>query len=233
MNIIENELQRLKSGLIEMWESVLIQIQKARVVVETGDTDLVHEMAAGEKRIDSYELKNDLECENILALYYPLANDLRFVLAVLKINYNLERIADFAWGIGKAIRDDGKKMSGDAIEKNHLILMLDTTIQMLKDDLVAFEAENNVLARSVFEMDKILDLHNKNAINITADLIRSNPDETRNYLTLLTIIRKVERMGDHTKNISEEIIFYIEAKIVKHHRKNKGKTSKKKPQSEM
>ncbi|MGD0581714.1 MAG: hypothetical protein ABR974_02080 [Bacteroidales bacterium] len=65
MNIIENELQRLKSGIIEIWESVLIQIQKARVVFETGDTDLVHEMAAGEKRIDSFELKNDLECEFI------------------------------------------------------------------------------------------------------------------------------------------------------------------------
>ncbi len=181
-------------------------------------------MAAGEKRIDSFELKNDLECENILALYYPLANDLRFVLAVLKINYNLERIADFAWGIGKAIRDAGKDMPAEGTEKTHLLIMLDTTIQMLKDDLAAFEGENNVLASSVFEMDKILDLHNRNAINITADLIKSNPDDTHNYLTLLTIIRKVERMGDHTKNISEEIIFYVEAKVVKHNRKKIYKT---------
>jgi phosphate transport system protein len=178
-------------------------------------------MAAGEKWIDSYELKNDLDCENLLALHTPVANDLRFVLAVLKINYNLERIADFAWGIGKTMRDEGKSLSKEGIEKANLILMLNTSIQMLRDALSAFETDSNELAGSIFERDKILDINNKNANQVVAALIKANPDQILNHLNLLTTIRKVERMGDHTKNISEEIIFYIEAKILRHNRKKK------------
>ena len=221
MNLLETELAQLKNNVVEMWDVVINQIQKARDVIETGNQDMVHEMAAGEKWIDSYELKNDLECENILALYHPLANDLRFILAVLKINYNLERIADFAWGIGKTVRDDGKSLSKDGIEKSELILMLNTCIQMLRDSLAAFENDNNELASSIFEKDKILDKHNKNASNVVALLIKEKPDAILNYLSLHTTIRKVERMGDHTKNISEEIIFYLEAKVLRHNRKKK------------
>lgn len=221
MKVLENELQQLKTNVIEMWDVVIIQIQKAREVIETGNQDLVHEMAASEKWIDSYELKNDLECENALALYTPVANDLRFVLAALKINYNLERIADFAWGIAKTVRDDGKCLSADGIEKSNLILMLNTCIQMLTDALGAFETENNELASTVFEKDKILDINNKNAAHVVAELIKTNPEHILNYLSLFTTIRKVERMGDHTKNISEEIIFYLKAKVLRHNRKKK------------
>jgi phosphate transport system protein len=221
MNPLETELHQLKTNVVEMWDVVINQIQKARDVIESGNQDMVHEMAAGEKWIDSYELKNDLDCENLLALHNPLANDLRFVLAVLKINYNLERIADFAWGIAKTVRDEGKSLSAEGIEKSNLILMLNTCIQMLRDALSAFEVDNNELAGSIFEKDKILDLNNKNANTVVASLIKANPDHVLNYLNLLTTIRKVERMGDHTKNISEEIIFYIEAKVLRHNRKKK------------
>jgi phosphate transport system protein len=221
MNPLETELHQLKTNVVEMWDVVINQIQKARDVIESGNQDMVHEMAAGEKWIDSYELKNDLDCENLLALHNPLANDLRFVLAVLKINYNLERIADFAWGIAKTVRDEGKSLSAEGIEKSNLILMLNTCIQMLRDALSAFEVDNNELAGSIFEKDKILDINNKNANTVVASLIKANPDHVMNYLNLLTTIRKVERMGDHTKNISEEIIFYIEAKVLRHNRKKK------------
>ena len=223
MNPLETELQQLKTNVVEMWDVVINQIQKAREVIESGNQDLVHEMAAGEKWIDSYELKNDLDCENLLALHNPLANDLRFVLAVLKINYNLERIADFAWGIGKTVRDDGKSLSTDGIEKSNLILMLNTCIQMLRDALAAFERDSSELAGSIFVKDKILDTNNKNANQVVAALIKEKPESILNYLSLLTTIRKVERMGDHTKNIGEEIIFYLEAKVLRHNRKKANK----------
>jgi phosphate transport system protein len=223
MNLLETELQQLRTNVVEMWDVVINQIQKAREVIESGNQDLVHEMAAGEKWIDSYELKNDLDCENLLALYNPLANDLRFVLAVLKINYNLERIADFAWGIGKTVRDDGKSLSADGIEKSNLILMLNTCIQMLRDALAAFEGDSSELAGSIFEKDKIINVNNKNASQVVAGLIKEKPELILNYLSLLTTIRKVERMGDHTKNIGEEIIFYLEAKVLRHNRKKANK----------
>lgn len=216
---MDTELQQLKSDMIEMWETVISQLQKVRDVVGKNNRDLINEMAAGEKRIDAFELKIDMDCERLLALYAPVANDLRFVLAVLKINYNLERIGDFAWGTAKLFRDTESPFSKESLGKSNLILMFDTAIDMVKTALVAFENDNNELAAIIFDKDKVLDANNKNANKIIAGQIKDHPKSILNHLSLLSIIRKIERIGDHTKNIAEEIIFYIEAKVLRHNRK--------------
>lgn len=213
------ELQQLKSDIVEMWETVISQLQKAREVIENNNRELINEMAAGEKRIDAFELKIDMDCESLLALYGPVANDLRFVLSVLKINYNLERIGDFAWGTAKVFRDTDSSFSKDCLKKSNLSQMFDVAIDMVKTALMAFENDNNELASIIFEKDKTLDATNKNANHIIAGLIKDHPKAILNHLSILSIIRKLERIGDHTKNISEEIIFYIEAKVLRHNRK--------------
>src|SRR5512138_2555456 len=96
MNHLENELNSLKSSLLEMWSIVISQHERTKTAIETNDKILANEVHANEKLIDSFELKHDMDCENLIALYSPKAIDLRFVLAVLKINYNLERIGDYA-----------------------------------------------------------------------------------------------------------------------------------------
>lgn len=220
---MDEELSRLRSDAIEMWESVISQLGKARAVVENDNRDLINEIAAGEKRIDAFELKIDMDCERMLALYTPVANDLRLILAILKINYNLERIGDFAWGIAKLFRDNQSVMSKESLEKSNLSVMFDDCDDMLKTALSAFETDNNELAAIIFDKDKILDMNNKNANQIVAGLIQSDPQGILNYLNLHTLIRRLERVGDHTKNIAEEIIFYVEAKVIRHKRKkNKG-----------
>jgi len=213
------ELKQLKEDMIEMWETVVSQLQKAREVIQNNNRDLINEMAAGEKRIDAFELKIDMDCESIIALYGPVANDLRFVLAVLKINYNLERIGDFAWGIAKVFRDTETSYSKESLSKTNMAQMFDTAIDMVKTALMSFEADNNELASIIFDKDKVLDANNKNANKIVAGLIKDHPKGIMNHLSLLSIIRKMERIGDHTKNISEEIIFYIEAKVLRHKKK--------------
>jgi phosphate transport system protein len=216
---MDAELLQLKKDIIEMWETVISQLQKAREVIRTNNRDLINEIAAGEKRIDAFELKIDMDCESLLALYGPVANDLRFVLASLKINYNLERIGDFAWGIAKVLRDMESAFSKESTGKTNLFLMFDTVLDMTKTALLAFENDNNELASIIFAKDKILDSNNKNANRIIAGLIKSHPKAILNFLNLLTIIRKLERIGDHSKNISEEIIFYIDAKVLRHKKK--------------
>ncbi len=218
---METELQQLKTDMIDMWETVISQVEKASEVVRKNKSELINEMAAGEKRIDAFELKIDMDCESLLALYGPVANDLRFVLSVLKINYNLERIGDFAWGTAKSIREINTPYSKESIEKSNLNLMFETSIEMLKTSLLAFETDNNHLASMIFDKDIILDQQNKNAETVVTELIKDHPKLTLNYLNLFSTIRKIERMGDHTKNIAEEIIFYIEAKVLRHKRKNK------------
>lgn len=216
---MDAELLQLKTDVLEMWETVVSQLQKARDVVGQNNRELINEMAAGEKRIDAFELKIDMDCERLLALYAPVANDLRFVLSILKINYNLERIGDFAWGTAKMFRDTDSPFSKDSLKKSGILSMFDAAIDMVKTALLAFEEGNNELASSIFEKDKELDIINKNANKVVAILIKDHPKKILNHLSLLSIIRKTERIGDHTKNIAEEIIFYLEAKVLRHKKK--------------
>jgi phosphate transport system protein len=216
---MDDELKQLKKDIVDMWETVISQLQKAREVIKTNNRDLINEMSTGEKRIDAYELKIDMDCESLLALYGPVANDLRFVLASLKINYNLERMGDFAWGIAKVIRDMESGFSKESLEKTNLLVMFDTVLDMAKTALLAFENDSNEYASVIFGKDKVLDATNKNANRIIAGLIREHPKAIMNFLNLLTIIRKLERIGDQSKNIAEEIIFYIDAKVLRHKKK--------------
>ncbi|MCX6233688.1 MAG: phosphate signaling complex protein PhoU [Bacteroidetes bacterium] len=222
MTHLNTELKILKSDIIDEWELVISQLARARDAVENFNKDIIAEMASTEKLIDAFELKIDMDCENLLALFNPLANDLRFVLAVLKINYNLERIGDFAWGLAKIVKESTQPFEKEHLEKTNLPDIIDAGIDMLKEALTAFENEDNRLARNVFTRDHLLDNSNKNAVGNIASIIKQNPEGIINHLNLLIAIRKIERVGDHTKNISEEIIFYLEAKVLRH-KKHKNK----------
>ncbi len=200
-----------------MWKLVLSQLDKAKNSLLTYNKDLAHEVIAREKRVNALELKIDRDCENIFALYCPVAIDLRFLLAVLKINNNLERIGDIADGIARYIVDTNEKFSAEALEMTELIKMFDESISILSDSEAAFEFENTLLARTIFSRDEeVLDEINRNADDNIAALIRKNPDRISEALYILSIIRKLERVGDQCKNIAEEIIFYFEAKVLKH-----------------
>jgi phosphate transport system protein len=96
--------------------------------------------------------------------------------------------------------------------------MLDITFSILDDALAAFENENTILARSIFQRDEFLDEVNRNAIDFTKEYLQTHSSEIDELLYVLSIIRKLERVGDQAKNIAEEIIFYIEAKVLKHNK---------------
>jgi len=219
MTHLDTELKQLRASVIEMWNLVISQLEKAKIIIEKNDKNLYAEVKANEKRVDAFELKLDMDCENILALFNPVASDLRFVLAVLKINYNLERIGDYAKGISAVIKDIDHKFDKESLNETHISEMFDVCISMLTETLDSFETENNISARNVFIKDSILDDINKKANKIAACLIEKNPKNITNTLNLLSIIRKLERVGDQSKNISEEIIFYLEALVVKHKKK--------------
>jgi phosphate transport system protein len=103
MRHLEHELKALRQDVIDMWRLVISQVSTAGESILTFDKDLAMQVSMREKKVDAYELKIDNNCENIIALNQPVAVDLRFVLAVLKINSNLERIADFAYGIARLV----------------------------------------------------------------------------------------------------------------------------------
>lgn len=227
MSHLDEELKKLKADILEMWKLVINQLKGAQQSLGEFDKEKVTEVLANEKRVDAFELKINMDCENILALFNPLANDLRFVLSVLKINYNLERIGDYAKSIAKLVKTAEKPYNTKCTAEAKIYPMFDVSLEMLQDALDAFEHEDNKKAMTIFEKDNQLDHVNKNANKIIASLIKDDPKDILNLLDLLSVIRKLERVGDQTKNISEEIIFYIEAKQIRHSKIGSDKAQKK------
>lgn len=216
MTQLETELQQLKDEAKNMWELVHGQLQKALSALLNFDGDLAREVVAMEKRVNATELKIDRDCENIFALYSPVAIDLRFLLAVLKINTNLERTGDIAEGIAKDVISSKEAFKPALLEATRLIEMYREAMVMLEETLTAFENEDTILARSVFEKDEFLDAINRQANELIIAYLKNNSEDINQALHALSIIRKLERVGDQSKNIVEEIIFYIEAKVLKH-----------------
>lgn len=216
MTHLDSELEQIKQQVIEMMTLVKSQLAKGKEAVLTFDKDLVHEINANENRVNAMELNIDRDVENALALYSPVAVDLRFVMASFKISADLERLGDNAVGIAKYIHNVDEQLSDESLKKIRFVEMYENALAILEDVFEAFEKEDTKLARKVFVKDAILNEINSNAANIAIELIKEKPEKIQNFLYLLSIIRKLERVGDLAKNIAEELIFYIEAKVLKH-----------------
>lgn len=213
---LDSELKLLKDNVLELMFLVKNQLEKGQKALNEFDEELAHEIMANEKRVDSLELTIDRDCENLLALHNPVAVDLRFVMAAFKINSDLERIGDHANSIAKYIVDFGRKIDEDTLKKMRLDEMYNTSNKMVSNIFNAFITEDTDLARKVFRLDETLNEINREVSSAAADLIKEDVEQTQNYLYLFSIVRKLERVGDLTKNIAEELIFFIEAKVLKH-----------------
>src|SRR6202000_2545749 len=163
MTPLENEIIGLKKELVSMWILVQSQLNKAKEAITKFDKDLAREVLIKEKRVNSFELKIDRDCENIFALYCPVAVDLRFLLAALKINTNLERIGDIAAGIARYVVESPVNFDVELLETSQLLRIYEEAVNILTDTRSAFEKEDTTLARSIFKRDEVLD-----QINIAA-----------------------------------------------------------------
>jgi phosphate transport system protein len=134
---------------------------------------------------------------------------------------NLERTGDIAEGIAKFVINLPEDFDIQLLEITRVIEMFNQGNEMIAEVMNAFEKEDTLLARKVFKKDDLLDDINKNAATVVAEYITKNPDKIESALYILSSIRKLERVGDQAKNMAEEIIFYSEAKVLKHKAKNK------------
>ena len=216
MTHLETELDKLKVDITGMFILVQKQLNKSIQSLLTMDKDLAREIIAAEKRVNAEELKIDRVCENIVALFNPVAVDLRFVFASFKINSHLERMGDNAKGIARYVLEMSEKFDADLIAKLQLQEMFSVANKMIDENIAAFENGDSSKARLVFEMDERVDAINFAANNIVADYIKANTDKAIHLLNLMSIIRKLERVGDLQANIAEEIIFYVDAEVLKH-----------------
>ena len=190
-----------------MWTLVYNQLERAGDSVLTSDRELAQQVRVCERRVNAFELKIDSDVEDIIALYNPVAIDLRFVLAMLKINNDLERLGDFAEGIARfTLNTVDFDVDPDLLERLRLKEMIAQVLSMLELAKRALQEENQELAISVFDKDNLLDQINAEAPVILEKYIAEHPDHVRYCLELISVLRKLERSGDHITNIAEEIV---------------------------
>jgi phosphate transport system regulatory protein PhoU len=220
---VEAEMEQLRKETLEMWKLVYNQMQQAGEAVLTLNKDMARQVILRERRVNAFELKIDSDVEDVIALYNPVAVQLRFTLAILKINSNLERIGDFADGMAHFVLDfKGPALDAELVRKLQLAEMVSQSKLMLQTLFDAFEKEDADLAVHVFEMDKLIDEINHQSPLRLKEYILENPEANAlDALQLGGIFRKLERVGDHCTNLAEEIVFFLDAKVLKH----KGKTA--------
>ena len=217
VKFIESELVLLKKDIDEMWSLVYNQLERASDAVLTCNRELAHQVLVHERRVSAFELKIDSSVEDIIALYNPVAIDLRFVLAMLKINTDLERLGDFAEGIARfVINSKEVAFDGELFKDLRLQEMVNQVLEMLRLANSALQQESSELAMQVFAKDNLLDEVNARVSDVLADYIGKHPESARFCLDLVSVFRKLERSGDHITNIAEEIAFFIDAKVLKH-----------------
>src|SRR5690625_2074574 len=155
MNHKEEELKLLKDEIIQMWKLVISQLEKAKIAFLTNDVELALEIAQTEKKVNSMELKVERNCENYIALYNPVAIDLRLVLSIMKISISLERIGDYAEGIAHHIIDrDCNNIESELIEELEIEKMFGVLLNMITNALVIFDLEETKTSRKILKKDK-------------------------------------------------------------------------------
>lgn len=182
--------------------------------IELFDMDIAEQIIKSDYEIDEMDVEIEEECLKIIALHQPVAVDLRFLAAVLKINKELERIGDEAVNVAQRIQTITKKRETDFVFDYSL--MAEKSQAMLKmslDALVNLDVDG---ALKVLTMDDRVDEIKNEAYRLIKDAIRNTPDHVEYLINLLLISRHLERMADHATNIAEEVIYMVEGEIVRH-----------------
>ncbi len=197
----------------------LTQVQKANESLINFDTDLAEEVMNIENHINSLNLKIDKDCELFLALHNPVAVDLRFITAIKNINTELERIGDHAYGIAQYIAEKEVKVSKEIISALGYDKMFDIVMDMFQNIIDAYENKDVKIARKVFKKDKKVNKIYFNAYEKIEELIKKDINTTKQCLIMFAVLKKIEQIGDLLKNIAGDIIFYIDATVMKHKKK--------------
>ncbi|MCF7818792.1 MAG: phosphate signaling complex protein PhoU [Kiritimatiellales bacterium] len=211
---LEKELERLKKMIYTLGTRVDESLELAVKSILEKDVELAQRVIADDRVIDDMEVEVEEECLKVLALHQPVAIDLRFIVAVLKLNSDLERIGDLAADIAKngitVTRLPKPKIPIDLHQMSYLVK---TIVHKSLDALVHIDA---YLAREVIRDDREI---NSMKAEMKAEIIQAiqrEPEHAESLTTLLVISNRLERIGDHSTNIAEDVIYMIEAEIVRH-----------------
>ena len=212
---LERELDRLRKKILTLSAMVEGNIEKALLSLTRHEIKLAQEVIESDHEIDHFEVEIEEDCLKILALYQPEAIDLRYVVGILKMNNDLERMGDLAVNIAERsayLADKkGTKLFLDFTE------MGEKTIAMVKKALDSLIKMDAAMAREVCAADDEVDELHRNMLLLIQDYMEKNPHEVKVLIHLLLVSRHLERIADQATNIAEDVIYMTEGVIIRHH----------------
>jgi phosphate transport system protein len=212
---LRRELEKLKQHILGLGAVVEESMRKAVQALEQRKAPLAEEVMAADLEIDHAEVELEEECLKILALHQPVAIDLRFIVAVLKINNDLERIGDLAVNIAeRALYLAEHDETRAPLDFGQMARKAQTMVKDALDALVNMDPD---LARSICAADDEVDAINREMYIEVQRSIRQTPDRLEGLIHLLSASRHLERVADHATNIAEDVVYMVEGEIIRHH----------------
>jgi len=210
----QREISKLKQQVLSLCAQVEGQVEKAVRAVQSRDDELAAEVERLDVEIDLREIEVEEECLKTLALYQPVAVDLRFVVSTLKINHDLERIGDLAVNIARKVRglvfDPPPELTCD------LGLMCEKTQLLLRDSIDSLVSLNASEAASICTRDDEIDQMKATIRKEIETAVRRQPDKVGSLLRLLAVSRNLERIADLATSIAEDVVYLVEGRIMRH-----------------
>jgi phosphate transport system protein len=213
---LQKELEKIKKRILFLGGMVEERVRMANRAIESRDRALANQIMKTDYEIDELEVEVEEECLKILALHQPVAVDLRFLVAVIKINNDLERIGDQAVNIAQRVENISKRpRMALSLDYEQMAEKAASMLRMSLDSLVNLDLD---LAFQVLTLDDDVDHMAREVYDYIKEEIRKKPEAAGYLINYLFISRHLERIGDHSTNIAEEVIYLIEGEIVRHGR---------------
>ncbi len=207
------QLDKLFERFLGLGALVEDRIKKACEAIKTKDPELIKFVASSDYEIDQLEIDIEEECLKILALYQPVAKDLRVVIAIIKINNELERIGDYAVSIARRVKDLTQK---DIMEyQPDYNDMIEAVLKMFKLALDAIKYQDADIAHRIFILDDDVDKERTKHYERVIEEIKKQPEAARYLIDCYVLARHLERIADRATNIAEEVIYLVEGEIVR------------------
>lgn len=211
---LERELDKLRKKILTLGAMVEGSIEKAILSLMRQDLKLANKVIETDQEIDQLEVEIEEECLKILALYQPAAIDLRYVVGILKMNNDLERMGDYSVNIAERAAYLSKKKSAKL--EIDFTKMWEKTILMVKGALDSLIKMDSQKARGVCASDDEVDEINREMLNLIQDHMEKNPKELRLLMHLFLASRHLERIADLATNIAEDVVYMTEGVIIRH-----------------
>lgn len=211
---LQNDLEKLKKNILSIGTLVEEAVENATQAFFSRDIELAKKVIEQDDAVDAQEVNVEEDCLKLLALYQPVAEDLRFIASTIKVNSDLERIGDYCVKIAKRTLSLSKETPIETPEQIQKMIQL--AKEMLRDSLNAFSRRDATYSRQICVRDDEVDVLQKETIKLLRKNMQNEPKYIDQLLDLVTVAQGVERIADLATNIAQDVVYMVEGEIIRH-----------------